>query len=153
MGTKYLPGNEGKRWIPPTSYRSKTCRWIIFWNNVSDDTNRVRNPFESLVSINLSKPNTRRESTDPADGFSVTLQYLVTGNAFSTICHSYRMSNASVGRIVKGTCNVLWKRLSEEGFIKQADSTTGWINIAKEHEKYCNFPNCVCAIDGKHDTI
>ena len=78
-----------------------------FLNNVSDDTNRVRNPFESLVSINLSKPNARREPVGPADGFSVTLQYLVSGNAFSTISHSYRMNNASVGRIVKGTCNVL----------------------------------------------
>ena len=101
----------------------------------------------------MSKPNARCDPIDPANRFSVTLQYLVTGNAFSTISHSYRMNDASVGRIVKGTCNVLWKRLSEEGFIKQADSTTGWINIAKEHEKYWNFPNCVYAIDEKHDTI
>ena len=84
---------------------------------------------------------------------SVTLQYLVTGDNFSTIALSYRMSNFSVGRIVNETCNVLWKRLSEGGFIKQPDSTAEWRNIVKKYEKYWNFPNCVAAIDGKYVTI
>ena len=84
---------------------------------------------------------------------SVTLQYLVTGDNFSTIALNYRMSNSSVGRIVKETCNVLWKRLSEGGFIKQPDSTAEWRNIVKKYEKYWNFPNCVAAIDGKYFTI
>ena len=50
-------------------------------------------------------------------------------------------------------CNVLWKRLSEVGFIKQPDSTAELKNIAKEYEKYWNFPNCVGAIDGKYVTM
>ena len=63
------------------------------------------------------------------------------------------MSNDSVGRSVKETCNVLWKRFSEGGFIKQPDSIAEWRNIAREYEKHWNFPNCVGAIDGKHVTI
>ena len=52
------------------------------------------------------------------------------------------MSVASVGRLFRETCHVLWKRLSERGFIEQLDSTTAeWRNIAKEYEKYWNIPN------------
>ena len=59
----------------------------------------------SLVSINFSIP--RLEPIGPAEQLSVTVQYLVSGDAFSTIAHSYRMSNASVGKLVKETCIVL----------------------------------------------
>ena len=55
----------------------------------------------SLVSINLSKPNARRKPIGSAERLSVTLRYLVTGDAFSTVTHSYRMSDTCVGRIVK----------------------------------------------------
>ena len=66
----------------------------------------------------MSKPNVRREPIGPAERLSVTLGYLVTGDVFSTIAHSYRMSDASVGRITKETRNIFWKRLSEGAFIK-----------------------------------
>ena len=42
---------------------------------------------------------------------------------------------------------------SEGGFIKQPESTAEWRNIARECEKYWNFPNCVGTIDGKHVSI
>ena len=42
---------------------------------------------------------------------------------------------------------------SEGGFIKQPGSTAEWRNIARECEKYWNFPNCVGTIDGKHVSI
>ena len=38
--------------------------------------------------------------------------FLVTGDAFNTIGASYRISGTTVGRIVKETCSVLWKILS-----------------------------------------
>ena len=41
------------------------------------------------------------------------------------------MSDTSFGIIVGETFNVLWKRLSEEGFIKQPDGTAECRNIAK----------------------
>ena len=48
----------------------------------------TRTKFETLlgfVSITLSKPSARREPVGPAEQLSVTLRYLVTGDAFSTI--------------------------------------------------------------------
>ena len=54
---------------------------------------------------------------------------------------SYRMNDASVGRIFKETCNVLRKYSQKTGFIKQPDSTAEFRNIVKEYEKHWNFPN------------
>ena len=88
-----------------------------------------------------------------ADWLSIILRYLVTSDAFSNIADSYRMSDASVGRIVKETSNVLWKRLSEGRFVKQPDNTVERRNIAKQYEKCWNFPNSPGAISGKHVTI
>ena len=102
-----------------------------------------------LVSINLSKPNARREPIRPAERLSVTLRYPVTGDAFSTIAHSYRMSDASVGRIVKETCKTLRSRIYKSNQIVQLNGEI----LPRKCEKYWNFPNCVGAIDGKHVTI
>ena len=77
----------------------------------------------------------------------------MTGDAFSTISASYRISEASVGRIVKETCGVIWERLSEEGYMKCPKTEAEWKIIAKDFEDYWHFPNCVGAIDGKHVTI
>ena len=46
-GTKDLPDKEGEKWIPPTKYRSKTCRWRTIYQNVLDDTSKVWDPFKS----------------------------------------------------------------------------------------------------------
>ena len=72
----------------------------------------------SLVFINSSEDNARRGPIGPAKRLSVTLRYLVTGDIFSTIAHSYRWSNGSVRRIVEETHNFLWKNLSEGGIYK-----------------------------------
>lgn len=106
----------------------------------------------SLVFINLSKPNARHEPIGPGEQMSVKLQY-ICNITFSTITHSYRMSDASVGKIFRETCTVLWKRLSERGFIKQPYRTAEWRNTALEYEKYSNFLNCAGAIDRKYVTI
>ena len=66
----------------------------------------------------MSKPDPLRGPLGPAERLSVTKWYLVIVDAFSTIVHSYGMNNASVGRIVKETCNVLLKRLPKGEFIK-----------------------------------
>ena len=92
----------------------------------------------SLVFINLSKPNARHEPIGPGEQMSVKLQY-ICNITFSTITQSYRMSDASVGKIFRETCTVLWKRLSERGFIKQPYSTAEWRNTALEYESIRTF--------------
>ena len=100
--------------------------------------------FEELyskVSLFLSKPNARREPIGPEERLFVTLRYLVTGDAFTTIGHSYRISDTSVGRIVKETCKILWDRLLFEGFLKCPTTEEEWKETADEFNKYWNFPN------------
>ena len=46
---------------------------------------------------------------------SVTLRYLTTGDAHTTISNNHRMSPATVGRIVCETCNAFWEKLKEAG--------------------------------------
>ena len=65
----------------------------------------------------------------------MTLCYLVTGDAQSTISLSYLISETSVSRIIKETTDALWKVLSERGFIKAPSSEEEWVEIADQFEK------------------
>ena len=62
------------------------------------------------------------------------------------------MSDASVGRIVKETCYVLWNKLVND-YLICLKTMIEWENVANNFERYWNFPNCVGAIDGKHVII
>ena len=101
----------------------------------------------------LVRSNVRREAIGPGERLCVTLRFLVTGDAFATIAHSYRMSETTVGRIVKDTCEVIWNVLKDKGFLKVPGNQNDWTKIADEFEKRWNFPNCLGAIDGKHVII
>jgi len=57
----------------------------------------------------------------------VTLRYLATGDARSTIAADYRMSPTTVERIINETCNALWNRL-----IKIPSITSAWKQIARD---------------------
>lgn len=65
----------------------------------------------------ILKDFTKKKARRPDERLSVALRYLVTGDAFNTIGLSYRMSGTTVGCIVKETCYVLWKVLSEQGLL------------------------------------
>ena len=108
--------------------------------------------FEELlgyIAPSLLKDAQKREPIGAAERLCVTLRFLVTGDAQTTIAASYRMSNTSVGRIIKETCNALWTVLLEKGFLN-CPHETEWSKIAEHFESRWNFPNCIGAIDGKH---
>ena len=103
------------------------------------------------VASDLTKCTTKmREPIGPDERLSITLRYLTTGDAHTTISANYRMSSTTVGRIINETCDALWNRLSEQKYIKAPRTENEWNNIAKEFENRWNFPNCIGAIDGKH---
>ena len=92
----------------------------------------------------------RREAIDPAERFSATLRYLVTGDAQVTISLNYRMSPTIIGRILFETCQVICDVLSREGFMTAPNSETEWENVSHRYEILWNFKQCLGAIDGKH---
>ena len=112
--------------------------------------------FEELlgyVAPYITRDSTKREAIQPNERLSVTLRYLVTGDAFNTIGNSYRMSGTTVGRIVRETCDILWKVLLEKGFLNVPTTQDEWRQVAEEFEGKWNFPSCVGAMDGKHVPI
>ena len=78
------------------------------------------------------------------------MRYLVTGDAQITIAASYRVSQTTVGRIIRETSQVIWDTLVAKEFLKAPETESDWLRIAEVFEKKWNFPHCVGAIDGKH---
>ena len=112
--------------------------------------------FEELLQFVIpytEKESLRRESIRPEERLAVTIRYLATGDAFKTIGASYRISTASVSRIVKETCNALWTVLKSKSLINAPATSNEWKTISEQFEKKWNFPNCLGAIDGKHVII
>ena len=104
----------------------------------------------ALVARRITKSSVKREAISPGERLSVTLRYLVTGDAQTTIAASYRMSKTSVHRIIKETTQVIWDELLQAGFLKVPSTENEWKSLACEVENKWNFPNCVGAIDGTH---
>ena len=112
--------------------------------------------FEELlqmISPYIVKESLGREAIKPEERLAVTIRFLATGDAFKTIGTSYRISTPCVSRIVKETCNVIWKVLRSKGFIKAPKTSNEWKTVSEQFEKRWNFPNCLGAIDGKHVII
>ena len=110
--------------------------------------------FEKLlrmVAVDIKKCKTKmRDPICPEQRLAITLRYLATGDAHTTIGTNYRMSPTTVGRIVPETCNAIWVRLNEAGKIQTPTNAKQWKGIADEFESRWNFPHAIGAIDGKH---
>lgn len=112
--------------------------------------------FEELLSWvapKITKSTIKRDPIGPEERLCVTLRYIVTGDAQVTIAASYRISQASIGRIIKETTAVIWDVLMEKGFLKAPETEYQWKKVALSFEEKWNFPHCVGAIDGKHIVI
>ena len=78
--------------------------------------------FEELFGYfgpSLVNDAQKREPIGPAGRLCVTLRFLVTGDAQTTLASSYRISKTSVSRIIKDTWDALWNVLFERGFMKE----------------------------------
>ena len=84
----------------------------------------------SYVAPVILKSSMKREAISPSERMCVTLRYLVTGDAQSTIADSYRMGKTTVSRIVKETSDVLWNQLLEKGFLRAPKTEEEWTEIA-----------------------
>ena len=108
----------------------------------------------SMVGPRLKKPTTNmRDPISPSERLTVTLRYLVTGDAQVTIAASYRMSPTTVGRIIKETCQVIWEEMLSNDYLAVPSTINAWKTIGLDFEKRWNFPNVLGAIDGKHVVI
>lgn len=102
----------------------------------------------SMVAPLIQKSSQKRECIGPNERLCVTMRYLTTGDAQTTVAMNYRISPASVGRIIYETCEALWQVLSP--YLQCPKNETDWKRIANEFNLIWNFPHCIGALDGKH---
>ena len=76
-------------------------------------------------------------------------RFLATGESFRSLAYSYRVGRATVGRIVKEVCKVLWERL-QPLYMALPKTAEEWQVIAANFDVKWHFPHCLGAIDGKH---
>ena len=105
--------------------------------------------FEELVARDITKQSTKmRDPISAEQRLAITLWYLTTGDAHTTIGVNYGVSPTTVGRIV--TCLAIWNRLIEKGYLHVPTTEKAWQNIPNGFKKRWNFPHAWGAIDGKH---
>ena len=108
--------------------------------------------FEKLltwVGPYLYKSDLRRPTALPAERLCLTLSYLFGGDSQFELSARYRISPATVSRIIFETNNVLWNILSSKGYMSGPETEIDWDGIARDFEKAWNFPNCIGPFDGE----
>jgi hypothetical protein len=101
----------------------------------------------AMVAPIIQKSSQKRECIRPNERLCVTMRYLATGDAQTTIAMNYRISPSSVGRIIYKTCQALWQVLSPK-YLQCPKNETDWKRIANEFNLIWNFPHCIGALDG-----
>ena len=107
----------------------KSYDHMMFYQQFRMTPEQYENLFR-LVAPKILKSSQKREAIEPGERLSVTLRYLVTGDAQTTIAASYRMSKTSVSRIIKETTNVIWDVLMEAGYLKVPKNENDWREVA-----------------------
>ncbi|XKL59922.1 hypothetical protein PGB90_000938 [Kerria lacca] len=82
------------------------------------------------------------------DRLAVTLEFLVTGDSYTSLQYLFRISKQSISQIIPVVCEALIEVLKEN--MKIPSSVYERLHIAKKIEDMWNFPHCLGAIDGKH---
>lgn len=90
-----------------------------------------------------------REAISPAERLSVTLRYLATGETFSSLSYSFRISRHAISEIVIDTCKAIYT-VMKSTFMSVPSTEQEWLTIAKRFEDLWQFPKCIGALDGKH---
>ena len=109
--------------------------------------------FEHLLSIvgpHISKKAFRFRVPIPAsERLALTLRYLATGDSQQSQSFYFRIGRATVSKIIRETCNMLWKCL-QPIYLKAPKTEDEWKAISNEFNEEWNFPHCLGALDGKH---
>ena len=94
----------------------------------------------------------QRANITPAERLALTIRYVATGNSQVSISFSYRIGRSTVCKIVRETCDALWKSL-QPLYVKAPATEEEWKGVSDQFDRMWNFPHCIGAIDGKHITI
>ncbi|CAK1603327.1 unnamed protein product [Parnassius mnemosyne] len=108
--------------------------------------------FEYLLTIiapKISRQETiMRSAISPQDRVALTLRFLATGDSYTSLQYTFRISKQSMSCIVPEVCEAIIEALKEN--IKMPTTESEWIQISNRFDELCNFPHCAGAMDGKH---
>ncbi|XP_014246904.1 protein ANTAGONIST OF LIKE HETEROCHROMATIN PROTEIN 1-like [Cimex lectularius] len=108
--------------------------------------------FDQLLTMIASKisrqDTTMRPAISPQDRLALTLRFLATGDSYTSLQYTFRVSKQSISCIVPEVCKAIIEALKEN--IKLPKTEQEWIKIANKFDELWNFPHCIGAMDGKH---
>ena len=109
--------------------------------------------FDHLVAPYVKKSKTKfRDPISPVVRLAITLRYLASGESQQSLSWWYRVGRITVSKIIRETCDVMWKVLMPK-YMKSPSTPEEWDIIAKEYEDIWNLVHCIGSIDGKHIAI
>ena len=83
---------------------------------------------------------------------AVTLRFLATGNTYTSLQYSFRVSKSAISRFVPKVCQAIIDVYKNETFV--CPTTPEESNkVARDFRNKWNYHNCGGAIDGKHVAI
>ncbi|XP_055846366.1 uncharacterized protein LOC129912239 [Episyrphus balteatus] len=107
----------------------------------------------SLVDPFIKKQDTlMRTAISSEQRLILTLRFLATGNDYSDLKFSSRISPQAIGKIVPETCLAIYNTLKKK-YLKFPSSESDWKAIANGFKTNWDFENCLGAMDGKHVLI
>ncbi|KAF2897726.1 hypothetical protein ILUMI_08454 [Ignelater luminosus] len=111
------------------------------------------NEYKELVALIDGKLNKRSclNTITTEERLAITLHYIAQGGAMCEIARSPLRGRASVSRIIRETCNVLWETLSP--IYLSPPSLEEWEHIKTQFYEKWTMLNLIRAIDGKHIPI
>lgn len=105
------------------------------------------------LSPRLAKSETNmRQPLSVGLKLAVTLRFLASGNSYTSLQYSFRVSKSAICRFVPQVCRAIIDIYKPE-VLKCPRTPEEWNNVATAFSKRWNYHNCGGALDGKHVAI
>ena len=98
------------------------------------------------VGPHISKENTQFRESVPAS------TRLASGESQESLLWSFRPGRTTVSKIVRETCEAIWKVLSPI-YLRSPSTEQERKQMSNDFEEIGNLPHCIGPIDGKHIAI
>ncbi|XP_045477279.1 protein ANTAGONIST OF LIKE HETEROCHROMATIN PROTEIN 1-like [Harmonia axyridis] len=157
---KYICKQNRRYWVHPyTDLRLLRGRFHTSFGALRENPDKFYNyyrmsvkSFDELAAKITPKIRSQdtwmRLSIPPLEMLAVTLRYLGSGCDQIDLHLTYRLGHTTIGKILRKVCMAIWECLLPESFPEFTEER--WKTVADGFQQYCQFPNCLGAIDGKH---
>ncbi|XP_064081894.1 uncharacterized protein LOC135198255 [Macrobrachium nipponense] len=107
---------------------------------------------ERLTPMLKKKDTKMQPAQEVGLKLAVTLRHLASGNDYTSLQYSFRVSKSSICRIIPLVCQTNIDTYKTE-VMKCPKTPEEWNDVAKRFASKWNYFSCVGAVDGKHVAI